>query len=146
MGHLWKRVGTGLWVVIAAIGVTVVAWVGLARADVQHPPGRELLISIAEFQPLHAHKSVLVLDVRDAVSFSNGRIRGAMHVPARDIAARLASVRKASRGRAIVTYCSCPTDTSSMRAAKELSNAGVSARALVGGFPKWVEAGGAVER
>ena len=146
MGHLWKRVGTGLWVVIAAMGVTVVALVGLPRADVQHPKGTELLMSMAEFQPLYSHKSVLVLDVRDAESFANGRIPGAVHVPVRAIEGQLAAVRRASKGRVIVTYCSCPTEASSLRAAKELSDAGINARALVGGFPKWVEAGGLVER
>ena len=146
MGHLWRRVGTGLWVVIAAMGVTVVALVGLTRADAQHRPGNELLMAFTEFQPLHAHKSVLVVDVRDANSFANGRIPGAVHVPVHDIEARLASVKKASKGRVIVTYCSCPTEASSLRAAKVLSSAGITARALVGGFPRWVESGGAIER
>ena len=31
-------------------------------------------MAFAEFRPLHAHKSVLVVDVRDADSFANGRI------------------------------------------------------------------------
>jgi rhodanese-related sulfurtransferase len=103
-------------------------------------------MSMAEFQPLHSRKSVLVVDVRDAASYANGRIPGAVHVPVRDIQAQLAAVRKASKGRVIVTYCSCPTEASSLRAAKQLSDAGINAKALVGGFPKWVEAGGAIER
>lgn len=146
MRHLWRRAGTGLWVVMAAMGVTVVALVGLTNADVQHPPSRDLSIAFAEFQPLHAHKSVLVVDVRDADSFTNGRIPGAVHVSVHDIAAKLASVKKASKGRVVVTYCSCPTEASSLRAAKLLSGAGITAKALVGGFPRWVESGGAIER
>ena len=146
MGHPWRRVGTGLWLVIAAMAVTVVTLVGLTGANAQHPPGEDLLMAFAEFQPLHAHKSVLVVDVRDAESFANGRIPGAMHVPVSDIQARLASVKKASKGRVIVTYCSCPTESSSLRAASLLSGAGVTAKALVGGFPRWVEAGGFIER
>jgi rhodanese-related sulfurtransferase len=135
-----------LWVVIAAIGVTVVALVGLIRAEVQQPPGQELLMAFAEFQPLHAHKSVLVLDVRDADSFANGRIPGAVHVPVRDIEAQVASVRRAAKGRLVVTYCSCPTEASSLRAARLLVSVGITAKALVGGFPKWVQSGGAIER
>ena len=146
MGHAWKRVGTGLWMVMAAMGATVVALVGLTRADVQHPPGQELLMAFAEFQPLQAHKSVLVVDVRDADSFANGRIPGALHEPVSDIEAKLASVRKSSKGRVVVTYCSCPTEASSLRAAKVLTGAGITAKALVGGFPRWVESGGAIER
>ena len=143
---LWRRVGTGLRVVIAAMGVSVVTLVGLTRAGAQHPPGKELLISFTEFRPLQAHKSVLVVDVRDAGSFATGHIPGAMHVGVRDIEAQLGALRKASKGRVIVTYCSCPTESSSLRAAKHLTDAGLIAKALVGGFPKWVESGGAIER
>ena len=146
MWHVSSRVGTGLWVVMAAMAVAMVALVGLTRADVQNPPGQNLLMALTEFQPLHAHKSVLVVDVRDADSFTNGRIPGAVHVPVRDIEGKLASLRKASRGRVVVTYCSCPTEASSMRAARLLTDAGITARALVGGFPRWVEAGGAIEK
>lgn len=146
MGHPWRRVGTGLWVVIAAMAATVITLVGLTGANAQHPPGMDLLMAFEEFRPLHAHKSVLVVDVRDAESFANGRIPGAMHVPVRDLEARLASVKKASKGRVIVTYCSCPTESSSLRAASLLSGAGATAKALVGGFPRWVESGGAIER
>ena len=146
MGHAWRRVGTGSWVVMAAMSVTVVALVGLTRADARQPPGQELLMAFTEFRPLQAHKSVLVVDVRDADSFANGRIPGAVHVPVRDIEAKLASVRKASKGRVVVTYCSCPTEASSLRAAKLLTGAGITARALVGGFPRWVESGGLIER
>ena len=146
MGHVWRRVGTGLWVVMAAMGVTAVALVGLLKAEAPNPPGQELLMAFAEFRPLHAHKSVLVVDVRDADSFANGRIPGAIHVPVRDIEAKLASVRKASKGRVVVTYCSCPTEASSLRAATLLTSAGITAKALVGGFPRWVESGGVIER
>jgi rhodanese-related sulfurtransferase len=134
-----------LWLVMAAMTVTVVALVGL-MANSQQPPGKELLMTFAEFRPLHAHKSVLVVDVRDADSFANGRIPGAVHVPVRDTEARLASVKKAAKGRVIVTYCSCPTESSSLRAAKLLSEKGLTAKALVGGFPRWVESGGPIER
>jgi rhodanese-related sulfurtransferase len=146
MRHPFRRVGTGLWVVILAMAVTVITLVGLTGANAQHPPGKDLLMAFAEFQPLQAQKSVLVIDVRDAESFANGRIPGALHVPVRDIEVRLASVKKASKGRVIVTYCSCPTESSSLRAASLLSGAGVRAKALVGGFPRWVESGGVIER
>lgn len=144
MGHRWKRVGTGLWVVLAVMGVTVVTLVGLARGSEQHPPGKELLITVADVQPLHARGAVLVVDVREAESFANGHIPGAVHLLARDVEAQAKAVKTLAKGRLIVTYCSCPTEASSLRAAKILS--GVKAKALLGGFPKWVESGGAIER
>ena len=146
MRHPWRRVGTGLWVVIAAMAATGVVLVSLTGAAAQQPPGRELLMAFSEFQPLHAHKSVLVVDVRDGDSFAHGRIPGAMHVPVAEIDARLDALKRASKGRLIVTYCSCPTESSSLRAASLLSNAGMTAKALVGGFPKWVESGRPIER
>ena len=56
MGHVLKRMGTGLWVVMAAMGVAAVALVGLLKAEASNPPGRDLLMAFAEFRPLHAHK------------------------------------------------------------------------------------------
>lgn len=146
MGHLLRRVGTGLWVVIAGLGVTVVTLVGLARADAQDPPGKVLLMAFTDFQGLHARGEVLVVDVRDAGSFANGRIPGAVHLLARDVEAQVPAVKALAKGRVVVTYCSCPSESSSLRAAKQLSDAGVSAKALVGGFPRWVESGGAIDR
>ena len=146
MRHLFRRIGTGSWVVIAAAVMTVFTLAKLAGADAARAGTKDMVMTLAEFQSLHARKSVLVIDVRDAVSFANGHIPGAMHVAVRDIPAQLAAVRKASKGRLIVTYCSCHTEASSLRAASLLSEAGLTAKALVGGFPKWVEAGGAVER
>ena len=78
-------------------------------------------------------RGVLVVDVRDADELRNGRIP--IDCPRAGHQAKLASVRKASKGRVVVTYCSCPTEASSLRAATLLTSAGITARALVGGFP-----------
>ena len=150
MRYLFRRIGTGVWLVLAATVAVIVVLVRLAGADAApvttHVTKEDRRMTLSEFRPLQDRRSVLVIDVRDAMSFANGHIPGAMHVPVRDVASQLAAVRKASRGRLIVTYCSCPTEASSLRAAGELSDAGLTARALVGGFPKWVEAGGTIER
>ena len=143
---VFRKIGTGSWLVIAATVAASVLLVRLAGADPAQAKTQDRRMALAEFEPLQARKSVLVIDVRDAMSFANGHIPGAMHVAVRDVASQLAAVRRAARGRLIVTYCSCPTEASSLRAAGELSDAGLIARALVGGFPKWVEAGGAVEK
>lgn len=146
MGHLWRRVGTGLWVVMALMCIAMVTLVGLARGEAQRAPDQELLMPVTEFLPLHVGAKVLVVDVRDADSFAYGHIPGAMHVPGRDIEAQRAVLKTAAKGRLIVTYCSCPTEASSLRAARQLADAGMNAKALVGGFPRWVESGGAIER
>jgi rhodanese-related sulfurtransferase len=146
MGQVLKRVGTGLWIVFAMLGVAAIVVVGWTQVDAQDPTGKDLLMPFSEFEPLNAASSVLVVDVRDAGSFAGGHIPGASHVPLREIEVELAAIKRAARGRVVVTYCSCPTEATSLIAARTLSRAGVKARALVGGFPRWVESGGAIER
>jgi rhodanese-related sulfurtransferase len=95
-----------------------------------------------DFQRLYERGEVLVADVRDTASYEQGRIAGAIHLPVDEIAARVAQVRRLSRGRLVVTYCSCPSEASSLRAARALGEHGVRAQALIGGYHGWVDAGG----
>jgi rhodanese-related sulfurtransferase len=141
-----KRIGTALWVVLALIGGGVVALTALAGMEARQPDSEGLLIKFADFRPLHAEKKVLVVDVRDAESFAAGHIAGAVHVRSFEIESRVDDVRKAAAGRLVVTYCSCPSEGTSLAAAGRLRGRGILAQALVGGFPRWVEFGGAVER
>lgn len=146
MRRVMRRIGTALWVVLALIGGGVVAVAALAQFDRGQPVREELLIKFAEFEPLYAAKQVLVVDVRDADSFAAGHVAGAMHVPLYALEPHMEEVRKTAGGRLVVTYCSCPSEGTSLAAASRLVGAGVKARALVGGFPRWVEFGGPVER
>lgn len=146
MRKVLRRIGTALWVVLALIGGGVVALAALAQFETKAAVVEDLLIKFADFQPLYAAKKVLVVDVRDAESFATGHIAGAIHVPLSNIEPRADEVRRAANGRLVVTYCSCPSEGTSLAAAGRLARVGVKARALVGGFPRWVEFGGAVER
>lgn len=109
-------------------------------------------ISLLDFQGKVAAGEVLIVDVRDRSSFADGRIAGAIHVAWSDFideasAPRtLADVGRQARGRLVVTYCSCPAESSSLRAAEALIAAGTPAKALIGGLPAWRAAGGRVER
>lgn len=105
-------------------------------------------IQMLEFQALLDRGAVLVVDVRDHASFVAGRIAGAIHVALKDLEGGdqgIADVRELARGRLVVAYCSCPTEASSLRAARALRAKGVNARALVGGYLRWVDAGGRTE-
>lgn len=146
MRKVMRRIGTAVWVILALIGGGVVAVAALSQFDRREPAREALLITFADFEQLYAAKKVLVVDVRDADSFAAGHIAGAMHVPLYVLDARAAEVRTAADGRLVVTYCSCPAEGSSLAAAGRLTGAGVRARALVGGFSRWVEFGGPVER
>ena len=86
-----KPILTCLLVVVVAAGVLA-----------QLAPER---IDIAEFRKLHAAKKVLVVDVRDAQSFANGHIAGAINVPlgSEEQAPHVRTLKAAKRP--IVTYC-----------------------------------------
>ena len=146
MRRIMKRIGTALWVVLALIGGGVVALAAIAQLETRADGPEPLLLSFVDFRPLYDAKKVLVVDVRDADSYAAGHIAGAMHVPLSDIASRAADVRTAAAGRLVITYCSCPSEGTSLAAAGRLATAGIKAKALVGGYPRWVEFGGAVER
>jgi rhodanese-related sulfurtransferase len=104
-------------------------------------------LSQAEFRTLHSAGDVLVIDVRSHAIFQDGRIPGAMSVPLAEIEPRLDAIRARTKGRRIVTYCSCPVESSAAEAALALYRHGFKqVSALVGGFPDWVAAGGRVEK
>jgi rhodanese-related sulfurtransferase len=46
----------------------------------------------------------------------------------------------------IITYCACPSEDTSARAAQTLRKHGVDARALVGGYHKWLQVEGRAKR
>lgn len=146
MRKVMKRIGTALWVVLALIGGGVVALAALSQIDLQEPGREAMLIKFADFRPLYAGKQVLVVDVRDSQSFAEGHIAGAIHVTLSEIDSRIDDVRKAAKGRMVITYCSCPSEGTSLAAAGRLNGRGVRAQALVGGFTRWVEFGGEVAR
>ncbi|MDA1305958.1 MAG: rhodanese-like domain-containing protein [Acidobacteria bacterium] len=135
-----------------AAAVTLGTWVmgsHLQQAQTetrQARTGQTMLM--LEFQRLHERGEVLVLDVRDRASYDAGRISGAVFATVEDLATdphRIAEIKTLAKGRVVVTYCSCPTEASSLRAARLLDAHGVPASALVGGYPGWVEAGGRTE-
>ena len=87
---------------------------------------------------------VLVLDVRSASGWSQGRIPGAVHVPGDELARRAAVVAP-DRDAAIVVYCWGPGCNGSTRAALTLATLGYTrVRELIGGFEYWAREGFAV--
>ena len=86
----------------------------------------------------------LVIDVRSAESWAQGRIPGAIHVPNAELAERAASVIP-DRDAAVVVYCWGPGCNGSTRGALTLSTLGyTNVRELIGGFEYWAREGLAV--
>jgi rhodanese-related sulfurtransferase len=95
---------------------------------------------------LARNEPVTIIDVRDTDSYLNSnKIKGSIHVKLRRLSYRLtmAPLKNAPRDREIVTYCACPRDEASIRAAQILTDAGFTrVRVLQGGWQMWLRANG----
>ena len=103
------------------------------------------LISVEELKSAIERKdSVIILDVRGKdYDSSPTKVKGAIRVAPGELEALLKDL---PHDKVIVTYCACPTDGGSIKAAKELQTKGYKkARVLKGGWNAWNQSGGQVE-
>jgi rhodanese-related sulfurtransferase len=109
------------------------------------------LISVEELQAkLASNAKVTILDVRGSNGYaeSTERIIGAIHVKLRRLRSRLnfSPLKDIPRDQEVVTYCACPSDESSIAAARILLDNGFKrVKALKGGWQEWRKAGGKTE-
>jgi arsenite methyltransferase len=97
-------------------------------------------IPAAELVALITRDEVVIVDVREPELYRRGHLPNALLAPPerwREVASDLKS-----QSKAVVTYCSCPQEESSLRAATRFRDLGVAnVRALTGGYEGWAEAG-----
>ena len=72
-------------------------------AAAQPAPARDTRITMAEFKPLNQQEAVVVVDVRDAESYAEGHIPGALSVPLENLQQHLPKLKALKKP--IVTYC-----------------------------------------
>lgn len=101
-------------------------------------------------QKLSRNERVTVIDVRSSTAFSESedKIKGAIRVKLRKLKSRLAipPLKNVPRDSEVITYCACPSDEASVRAAQILSEAGFKrVRALKDGWQGWLQAKGQLE-
>lgn len=136
---------------VATASVTVGGGVSAqAGTDQPKPPATDFVSAQELKAKLARNEPVTIIDVRatDTYAGSDGIIKGAIHVKSRRLRARLAlpPLRDVPRDSEVVTYCACPNDEASIRAAQTLSAAGFRrARVLKGGWRGWLDARGQVE-
>jgi rhodanese-related sulfurtransferase len=98
---------------------------------------------------LARNEPVTIIDVRDTDSYlNNNKIKGSIHVKLRRLSYRLSMppLKNAPRDQEIVTYCACPRDEASIRAAQILLDAGFKrVHVLQGGWQMWLKANGQTE-
>ena len=98
---------------------------------------------------LSKNEPVMIIDVRSANSLiADNKIKGAYYVKLRRLKYRLSfpPLRDVPRDRAVVTYCACPNDEASVRAAQILRDSGFKhVRVLKGGWVVWKKVNGQIE-
>ena len=103
----------------------------------------ELKAKLARNEPL------TIIDVRSANGLGGeNKIKGAYYVKLRRLKYRLgfSPLKDAPRDREVITYCACPNDEASLKAAQVLRESGFRrVRVLKGGWVVWKKANGQVE-
>src|SRR4051812_28075901 len=88
---------------------------------------------------LDASEPLVLVDSGGEAAWRQGRIDGAIHVPAAEITARAAEVVPV--GTPVVVYCWGPGCNGSTRAALAFSILGYEVREMIGGFEYWAREG-----
>ena len=93
---------------------------------------------------------VTIIDVRSASSYTGSKdtIKGSIYVKLRRLKYRLAfpPLKNVPHDTEVVTYCACPSDEASVRAAEVLIDAGFKrVRVLKGGWEEWKKVRGQIQ-
>ena len=86
-----------------------------------------------------ATPGVVVIDTRNDVSWRQGRLPHAVHLPTAQIATRAAEV--IPDGSRVVTYCWGPGCNGATKAALEFAKLGYPVKEMLGGYEYWVREG-----
>lgn len=90
-----------------------------------------------------AGESLMVVDVRSEEAWAQGRIRGAVHIPYREIAER--APRELDPAVPVVVYCWSPGCNAGAKGAIEFAKLGYTVREMIGGYEYWMREGQPVE-
>lgn len=90
-----------------------------------------------------AGEQVLLIDVRGDEAWAQGRIRGAVHMPWREIAAR--APQEIAPGTPVIVYCWSPGCNAGTKAAREFALLGYPVKEMIGGYEYWAREGQPVE-
>ena len=90
-----------------------------------------------------AGENLVVVDVRSAEAFAQGRIAGAVHMHYSEIAQR--APNEIAPDAHVVVYCWSPGCNAGAKGALEFARLGYHVREMIGGFEYWVREGYLVE-
>lgn len=124
---------------IGTIAVGVTAWLafgaGLAAQKARGPadPQHVRRVQPAELKTLLAKDQAILVDVRSAQAYERGHLDTAISIPAAEVEARAAELRRRAGSRTVVLYCSCAFEHSAAEAAVKLARLGVTRVAVLAG-------------
>ncbi|MGX5770870.1 rhodanese-like domain-containing protein [Microbacterium trichothecenolyticum] len=81
----------------------------------------------------------VLVDVRGEEAWAQGRIRGAVHLPYREIAER--APREIDPSTPVVVYCWSPGCNAGAKGALEFAKLGYAVKEMIGGYEYWVREG-----
>lgn len=85
-----------------------------------------------------AGERMLLVDVRSAEAWAQGRIVGAVHIPYSEIASRRDEF---DPDVPVVVYCWSPGCNAGVKGALEFAKLGLSVKEMIGGYEYWVREG-----
>jgi len=136
---------------IRLILLCVIFQAGVSARAIDEKKNAVELITVEELKTkVAANEPLLIIDVRSSESYANSqsKIKGALHFNVRKLKYRLGfpPLKNVPKDREVITYCACPSEESSIAAAKVLLENGFKrVRALKGGWTEWQKATGPVE-
>jgi rhodanese-related sulfurtransferase len=86
-----------------------------------------------------AGERFVLVDVRGEEALAQGRIRGAVHMPYREIAER--APREIDASTPVVVYCWSPGCNAGAKGAVEFAKLGYAVKEMIGGYEYWVREG-----
>lgn len=142
-----ERLGSGLVIAVAIILVLYVAFKYLQRRRIYRSLRIARITPHELKQRIERGESLSLVDLRNAIERSEGRIPGSIQISPRQLTEdQVDSVIASLIGAEIILYCTCPNEVTSARVALQLKRHGVAhVRPLEGGFPLWQELGFPVE-
>jgi rhodanese-related sulfurtransferase len=146
----FKHLTTSVFALLLVLHVIGVKAFAQAGAGQPKAPGVGFITAEELKRKISKNERITVIDVRSSSAFSESedKIKGAIRVKLRRLKSRLAvpPLKNVPHDSEVVTYCACPSDEASIRAAQILSEAGFKrVRALQHGWQGWLQAKGQLE-
>jgi membrane protein DedA with SNARE-associated domain/rhodanese-related sulfurtransferase len=141
------RLGSGLGITVVSLLLLYIAYKYIQRRRIYRSLRIARITPHELKQRMESGESLSIVDLRNAIERSEGRIPGSIEISPRVLTEdQVDSIVAPLVGTEIILYCTCPNEVTSARVALQLKRHGiVHVRPLEGGFPLWRKLGFPVE-